>query len=82
MDLLNQARAIINEVDAEMAKLFVRRMRAVEMVAEYKKNNGMPILDEAREGKLIEQNSRLIEDDTLREYYVPFLRRNMELSRT
>ena len=35
-DLLDEARSEINEVDAEMAKLFVRRMRAVEKVAEYK----------------------------------------------
>ena len=81
MDQLNEARAIINEVDEEMAKLFTRRMKAVEMVAEYKKANGMPILDEAREAQLIERNANLVEDDTLRGYYVPFLRHNMELSR-
>ena len=42
MDLLQNARQEINQVDEEMAKLFVRRMRAVEMVAQYKKEHGLP----------------------------------------
>ena len=41
MDQLEQARGIINEVDKEMARLFVRRMEAVAMVAEYKKAHGL-----------------------------------------
>ena len=63
MDLLNQARKIINEVDEEMAKLFVRRMQAAEMVAEYKKQNGMPILDSVREEEVVQRNANLIEDE-------------------
>ena len=81
MDLLNQAREIINEVDEEMAKLFVRRMKAAEMVAEYKKQNGMPILDPVREEQVVQRNASRIEDETLRSYYIPFVRKNMEISR-
>ena len=33
---LEEARSIINEVDAQMAELFVKRMRAAELVYEYK----------------------------------------------
>ena len=44
---LEEARKIINEVDAQMAELFVKRMRAAEMVAEHKKMYGLPILDAA-----------------------------------
>ena len=33
---LEKARQIINEVDAEMAALFVKRMRAAELVFEHK----------------------------------------------
>ena len=61
MDLLNEAREIINEVDREMAKLFERRMRAAEMVAEYKKINGMPILDTIREEQVIQRNANMVE---------------------
>ena len=43
---LEDARKIINEVDSEMAKLFVKRMKAAELVFEYKKEHGLPILDE------------------------------------
>ena len=34
---LEEARKVINEVDSQMSELFVKRMRAVEMVYEYKK---------------------------------------------
>ncbi len=81
MDLLEQARSIINQTDREMAELFVRRMQAVAMVAEYKKQNGLPILDEARESEVIRKNSELVADDELREYYTNFIRSNMKLSR-
>ena len=40
MDKLTQARKRINEVDAEMAKLFCRRMEAVKDVLEYKREHG------------------------------------------
>ena len=79
-DLL-KARKEINEIDREMADLFVKRMAAVRDVAEYKKANDMPIYDEKREAEVIEANSRLVENDELREYYKKFLRSNMEISK-
>ena len=78
---LDKARKEINEIDRQMAELFVKRMRAAEAVAEYKKERGLAILDEAREEEVVRRNSALIEDDTLREYYVNFLRGNMSISR-
>ena len=35
---LDEARKIINRVDSQMAELFTERMRAAEMVFEYKKD--------------------------------------------
>lgn len=81
MDLLEEARKIINEVDAEMANLFVKRMKAVEMVAEHKKIYGLPVLDEAREAAVVRKGSERVDDDTLREYYVSFIKNNMAISR-
>ena len=78
---LEEARKIINEVDAEMAQLFVRRMRAAEMVADYKQRHALPILDPAREEAVVRKNAVLVEDETLREYYVNFIRENMAISR-
>lgn len=81
MDLLSEARTEINQVDAEMAQLFVRRMRAAEKVAEYKKAHALPILDTAREEAVIRQNAESVEDPALRSYYINFIRQVMEVSR-
>ncbi len=78
---LEEARKIINEVDAKMAELFVKRMRAAEMVYEHKREHGLPILDEKREQAVIEKNSALIEDEILKEYYVDYLKGVMAVSR-
>lgn len=81
MDLLQEARKIINEVDRQMADLFVQRMRAAQMVAQYKQEHGMPILDAAREETVIRNGSARVEDQTLREYYTDFMRDTMAISR-
>ena len=78
---LDEARKIINEVDAEMAELFVKRMRAAEMVYEHKKQFGLPILDQERENAVIEKNTGLIEDELLKGYYIDFLKNMMSTSR-
>jgi len=78
---LEEARAIINEVDAQMAELFVKRMKAAEMVFEYKKEFGLPVLDAKREAAVVEKNSALITDDILKEYYVDHLKHMMSVSR-
>lgn len=78
---LEEARAIINEVDAEMAALFVRRMRAAELVAAHKREHGLPILDAAREAAVIERSSALVEDEVLRGYYVEYQKHLMAVSR-
>lgn len=82
MDLLEQARREINEVDREMAELFVRRMRAAEKVAAYKQEKGLPVLDAAREEQVLRKNAGRVEDDELRAYYVNFLKNNMAISRS
>lgn len=78
---LNEARKIINEVDAQMAELFVKRMRAAEMVFEYKKEFGLPILDSKREAEVIEKNLARVEDEVLKEYYYSYIQNLMSLSR-
>ena len=56
-------------------------MKAAEAVAEYKKERGLAILDEARENEVIVRNSAFVEEDGIREYYVSFLRNTMAVSR-
>lgn len=81
MDLLQQARKSITQVDTQMAELFVQRMRAAELVAQYKKENGMPILDAEREEAVIRNGAALVEDEVLRGYYIDFMRNTMAVSR-
>ena len=84
-DFLMEARAEINEIDKEMASLFVRRMRAAEKIAYYKKENGLPIFDAVREAVVVGNNANrvltLTHDSLLCRYYVKFLHNNMALSR-
>ena len=78
---LDEARKIINEVDSQMAELFTKRMRAAEMVSEYKREYGLPILDTNRENAVIEKNAALITDDVLKEYYIDYIKNMMAISR-
>ena len=78
---LDEARKTINEVDAQMAELFVKRMRAAETVCEYKMEFGLPILDQKREDAVIDRNAALVEDDVLRGYYIDYQKHVMSVSR-
>ncbi len=78
---LEEARKIINEVDAKMAELFVKRMKAVELVFQHKQQFGLPIPDRKREDAVIERNSALVEDSVLKEYYIDYLKHLMSVSR-
>ena len=81
MSKLDDARKKINEIDQKMAFLFEERMKASEDVAEYKKEHALPIFDSSREDEIIKRNSLYISDETIREYYVNFLKNNMDISR-
>ena len=82
MSLLDEARSIINDVDKKMAELFCERMKAAEMVAEYKKQHGLKIYDAEREEALIRRNSEFVENTELREFYVNFQKNTMAVSRS
>ena len=52
---LSQIRLQIDEVDNELVRLFERRMRLSAEVAEYKRENGLPVLDQKREEQLLDR---------------------------
>ena len=79
---LEEARKIINRVDSQMAELFTERMRAAEMVFEYKKEFGLPIFDPKREETVIGRNSDLIDDNVIKEYYIEYIKNLMSISRS
>ncbi len=78
---LDEARKIINEVDTQMAELFVKRMRAAEMVFEHKREFGLPILDQKREDAVVEKNAAMIEDEVIKGYYIDYIKHLMSVSR-
>lgn len=81
MSKLDDARVRINEIDREMAQLFSERMKAVEDVAAYKKERGLPIFDEKREQAVIEKNAAFVEDPAIRAHYIRFLQEEMAVSK-
>ena len=81
MNKLETARNEINAIDKEMATLFERRMNAAKLVAEYKKENGLPIFDSEREKVVIEKNSAYINDAVLKDYYIEFIKNTMDISK-
>ena len=78
---LDEARKIIDEVDTQMAELFVRRMRAAELVYAHKKEHGLPILDPVREETVIQSGAARVEDEVLKGYYMDFQKSLMSISR-
>jgi len=81
MTKLDEKRIKIDEIDKQMAKLFEERMVIAKDIAQYKIENGLPVLDKNREQQLIEKNSNHILDDVIKEYYINFLTNTMELSK-
>ena len=81
MKELESSRQEINEIDAEMARLFEARMKASAEIAEYKREHGLSVRDPSREAELIEKNRRLVNDPAVESYYVQFIKKTVELSR-
>ena len=81
MDKLTEAREIIGQADKEIAALFEKRMQAVRTVAEYKRENGLPVFDSAREEQLLKKNSSYLSDEEIRSYYINFQKSVMEISK-
>jgi chorismate mutase/prephenate dehydratase len=79
---LEQCRKEIDEIDRELLALFERRMNVAVRVANYKKENNLPIYDEERESKIIKKNV----DNLKNKHYDLIARRFflsiMELSRS
>lgn len=78
---LEQAREEIDRADREMASLFEKRMKAVEAIISHKVSNNLQIYDADREARVITQNSKLIRDETLVEYYREFISMVMDISK-
>ena len=81
MSLIDEARNKINEIDKEMVRLFEERMKAILMVLKYKKEHNLPVFDEIREIELTKKNLELLQDESLKEYYMIFFKGVLESSK-
>lgn len=81
MNELEEARLGIASVDKDIASLFEERMRLVSRILDYKRGNGLPILDARQEERVIANNLPNIKDPAIQEYYVLFLRDMMKISK-
>ena len=81
MNELQEARDVIQGVDRQMAVLFEERMEAVRKVAAYKKERGIPVLDEKQEEIVLTRNCEYIKDEVIRQSYRTFMQDTMKRSR-
>ncbi len=56
---MDEYRKRINEIDAEMVKLYVERMETVKKIGEYKKAENLPVRDPVRERQLLDKLSEM-----------------------
>ena len=78
---IKELREEINNIDASLADLFTKRMEVAKEIGEYKKANGLPIFDAIREKEVIDKNSKLIKDESIKGYYINFLKEVMKESK-
>lgn len=81
MNELEQARAQIDDIDVQIARLFEARMDASAAVAHYKQEHGIPVLDAAREASVLEKRTKLVSDLDIRSYYVTVQQCIMDVSK-
>lgn len=82
MKTIDELRIEIDEIDEALVKLFERRMKTVEGIANYKIKNGLALKDTSREQAVIEKNTSRLSDETYELYLKGFLKDLMASSRS
>ncbi len=62
MSQLDELRGQIDDIDAQLTALFLRRMEVTEQVGRWKQANGIPVLDTAREHEVLAKKAALTDD--------------------
>lgn len=81
MDILQNLRNEIDEIDKQLVELFEKRMETVLKVAQYKKENNIPILNKSREDEVIEKNVKYLKNKGYKRAEAEFLKSVMAISR-
>jgi len=77
---LAELRVEIDQIDRQLVELFNKRMDIAAQVAEYKKANNLPVLDEKREAALLEKVQKL-SDESFCEYTLKLYQEILALSK-
>lgn len=78
---IDQYRAQIDEIDAQLVSLFERRMGVARRIALYKQEHHMDILNAAREQAVLHSRAAQVRDETLSQSMMDFFSEVMRLSR-
>ena len=81
MSELDQYRAQIDAIDAELSGLFLRRMEVTQKVGEYKLRQGLPVLDSSREKQVLAAKAALADDSAAKADLTDLYRSIMAISR-
>lgn len=81
MDQLRELRDQIDQIDRQMVALFEQRMSVVCRVAEFKREQGMPILQRNREKIVLEKAKSLLKNKDYEQVLESFMTHLMSLSR-
>ena len=77
MSEIDLLRIEIDDIDQELTKLLERRLNVAKKIAEYKKEQDLPILDESREEVVIQKNIDRLDNpdyaDNVREFYISLM---------
>ncbi len=71
----------LNEIDRELVTLFERRMEVSRRVAEYKRENHLPVLDAGREEQVLSSRVEMLLDKSLEQSVKALFTEIMRLSR-
>lgn len=81
MEDLKALRDKIDDIDSKIVDLFEERMEVVLKVAQYKKENKVPILNEGREMEVIGKNKKRLTNKEFEESLEKFFMHLMDLSK-
>ncbi|MFA5524233.1 MAG: chorismate mutase [Tissierellales bacterium] len=81
MDDLSKLRQEIDTIDNELIVLFERRMEVSKKVADYKRDNKLPIFDASRENIIIKKNIQKLNNKSLAEELESFYKIIFKISK-
>ncbi|MDA3932671.1 MAG: chorismate mutase [Tenericutes bacterium] len=76
---MKKYRKKLNQIDDEIRRLFIERMKLIKQIAKYKIDNNILVEDKAREKEMIEHID--IEDPLIKDLYIRVLTEMISVSK-